>query len=361
MSDDKPEQSEKTEDPSQKRLEDAHKKGDVVKSQEVTTWFMILGSALIFAFVAPFTSAQIMTSLGDYLGRADLYEVGGPGFNQFVYGATISLLSALLIPMILLALCGIAGNMVQHRMVFSAENLKPKFSKVSPLAGTKRLFSSEALVNFGKGLFKLVVFSTIMVLVVWPDRDRLSTIMTADPIVTLELFQEIGIKIFIATLIAITIVALLDYIYMRHKWWQRQMMTVKEVRDEYKQMEGDPHVKGRIRQIRMERSRKRMMAAVPDATVVVTNPTHFAVALKYDKDMAAPQVLAKGVDAIALRIRGLAKDHDIPIVENPPLARALYAGAEVGETIPAEHFKAVAQIIGYVMRLKNRSGWRSGN
>ena len=162
MSDDKPEQSEKTEDPSQKRLEDAHKKGDVVKSQEVTTWFMILGSALIFAFVAPFTSGQIMTSLGDYLGRADLYEVGGPGFNQFVYGATISLLSALLVPMILLALCGIAGNMVQHRMVFSAENLKPKFSKVSPLAGAKRLFSTEALVNFGKGLFKLVVFSTII-------------------------------------------------------------------------------------------------------------------------------------------------------------------------------------------------------
>lgn len=360
MSDDKPEQSEKTEDPSQKRLEDAHKKGDVVKSQEVTTWFMVLGSALVFAFVAPMTGGSILDTLGSYLARADLYEVGGPGFNQFVFGATTQLLSALIIPMILLALCGIAGNMVQHRMVFTGETIKPKFSKVSPLSGFKRLFSTEALVNFAKGLFKLVVFSTIMVMVVWPDRDRLSTIMTADPIVTLELFQEIGIKIFIATLLAITIVALLDYLYMRHKWWQRQMMTVKEVRDEYKQMEGDPHLKGRLRQIRLERSRKRMMAAVPDATVVVTNPTHYAVALKYDREMAAPEVVAKGVDAVALRIRGLAKDHDIPIVENPPLARALYGGAEVGEQIPAEHFKAVAQIIGYVMRLKQRSGWKSG-
>ena len=360
MSDDRPEQSEKTEDPSQKRLEDAHKKGDVAKSQEVTTWFMILGSALVFAFVAPVTGNSILETLSQYLARADLIEAGGPGFNQFVYGATTSLLGALLIPMILLALCGVAGNMVQHRMVFTAETIKPKLSKISPLAGFKRLFSSEALVNFAKGLFKLVVFTAIMVMVVWPDRDRLTTIMTADPIAILELFQEVGIKIFIATLITITVVALLDYLYVRHKWWQRQMMTVKEVRDEYKQMEGDPHLKGRIRQIRLERSRKRMMAAVPEATVVVTNPTHYAVALKYDREMAAPLVVAKGADAIALRIRGIAQDNDVPIVENPPLARALHAGAEVGEQIPAEHFKAVAQIIGYVMRLKQRSGWRSG-
>lgn len=360
MSDDQPEQSEKTEDPSQKRLEDAHKKGDVAKSQEVTTWFMVLGSALVFAFVAPTTGSQIMVTLTEYLARADLYEVGGPGFNQFAYGATTSLLGALLIPMILLALCGVAGNLVQHRLVFTAETIKPKLNKVSPLAGFKRLFSGEALVNFVKGLLKLVGFSVIMVMVVWPDRDRLDTIMTADPIAILMLFQEVGIKIFIATLIAITLVAGLDYLYVRHKWWQRQMMTVKEVRDEYKQMEGDPQLKGRIRQLRLERSRKRMMAAVPDATVVVTNPTHFAVALKYDREMAAPLVLAKGVDSIALRIRGVAQDNDVPIVENPPLARALYAGAEVGEQIPAEHFKAVAQIIGYVMRLKQRSGWRSG-
>ncbi|HWJ88365.1 MAG TPA: flagellar biosynthesis protein FlhB [Pelagibacterium sp.] len=360
MSDDKPEQSEKTEDPSLKRLEDAHKKGDVVKSQEVTSWFMVLGSAMVFAFVAPMTGGSIMETLGEYMARADLYEVGGPGFNQFVYGAAVSLLGALLIPMILLALCGIAGNMVQHRMVFSAETLKPKLSKISPISGAKRLFSMEALVNFGKGLFKLTVFSTIMVMVVWPERDRLDTIVHGEPLMVLELFQEVGIKIFIATLIAITIVALLDYLYMRHKWWKRQMMTVKEVRDEYKQMEGDPHVKGRIRQIRLERSRKRMMAAVPDATVVITNPTHYAVALKYDNEMAAPQVVAKGVDAIALRIRGLARDHDVPIVENPPLARALHAGAEIGDQIPAEHFKAVAQVIGYVMRLKQRSSWKSG-
>ncbi|MCD7059990.1 flagellar biosynthesis protein FlhB [Pelagibacterium xiamenense] len=356
---DQPEQSEKTEDPSQKRIEDAHKKGDVVKSQEVTTWFMIMGSALVFAFVAPMTSQSVMESLGGIIAQADQFEVGGPAFGQVMQAITVAVLGALIIPMVLMALFGIAGNIVQHQMVFSTEPLKPKLSKVSPVSGAKRLFSTEALVNFAKGLFKLVVFSTVMFLVVWPHRDNLEAMTRADPVVILEFFQEIGIQLFIATLITITIVALLDYMYMRHKWWKRQMMTVKEVKDEYKQMEGDPHVKGRIRQVRLERSRKRMMAAVPDATVVVTNPTHFAVALKYDRAMPAPEVVAKGVDAIALRIRGLAKDHDIPIVENPPLARALYAGAEVGEQIPAEHFKAVAQIIGYVMRLKSRKGWRS--
>lgn len=358
---DQPEQSEKTEDPSQKRLEDAHKKGDVAKSQEVTTWFMILGSALVFAFIAPVTSASVMDSLRTVMARADLYEVGGDAFGQVVSAIGISIIGAMLLPMVLLAICGIAGNMVQHRMVFSVEPIKPKLSKISPISGFKRLFSTEALVNFSKGLFKLVVFSTVMFFVVWPERDRLDTILNSDPALILSLFQEVGIKLFIVTLITITIVALLDYMYVRHKWWKRQMMTVKEVKDEYKQMEGDPQIKGRIRQIRLERARKRMMAAVPDATVVVTNPTHYAVALKYDNQMSAPEVVAKGVDAVALRIRGIANDHDVPIVENPPLARALYAGAEVGEQIPAEHFKAVAQIIGYVMRLKGRSSWKSSH
>ena len=136
-------------------------------------------------------------------------------------------------------------------------------------------------------------------------------------------------------------------------------MTVQETRDEYKQMEGDPKIKGRIRAIRSERGRKRMMAQVPEATVVITNPTHYAVALKYDRDMAAPLCLAKGADAVALRIRELAREHNVPIVENPPLARALFASVDVDETIPAEHFKAVAQVIGFVMQLKRKSGWRA--
>lgn len=361
MSSEAPEQDSKTEDPSLKKLEDAHKKGDVAKSQEVTTWFMLLGSAVIFAMLSPWATGQLSSSLGLIIMNADQFDVAGAGFAQFFNGLALAMLGVMLAPLAVLYVCGILANLVQHRPVWSIEPITPKLSKISPLSGAKRLFSGEALVNFGKGLFKILVVGIVVVVVCWPERDRLDTMMTADPVLILLDFQEIGTKIFIATLAVVTAVAAADYFYVRQKWWKRQMMTVQETREEYKQMEGDPHVKGRIRQLRQERARKRMMAAVPDATVVITNPTHFAVALKYDKDMAAPRCVAKGADAVALRIRALAGEHDIPIVENPPLARALFASVEVDETIPAEHFKAVAEVIGFVLRLKQgRSGWRPG-
>jgi flagellar biosynthetic protein FlhB len=359
MSDEAPEQDSKTEDPSQKKLEDAHKKGDVAKSQEVTTWFMLLGSAIIFSMMAPWTSASLSSSLSLIIMNADQFDVEGAGFADFFNGLALTMLVTVLAPLGVLYVCGILANLVQHRPVWSFEPVTPKFSKLSPLAGAKRLFSSEALVNFGKGLFKIGVVGAVVVAVCWPERNRLDTMMTADPLLILLDFHEIGIKIFVATVAVVTAVAAADFFYTRQKWWKRQMMTVQETREEYKQQEGDPHVKGRIRQLRQERARRRMMAAVPDATVVITNPTHYAVALKYDKGMAAPKCVAKGADAVALRIRALATENEVPIVENPPLARALFAAVDIDETIPNEHFKAVAEVIGFVMRLKqSRAGWR---
>ena len=358
MSDEAPEQSSKTEDPSSKKLEDAHKKGDVAKSQEVTTWFMLAGSAAVFAMLAPSTSASLMGSLEILLTNADRYELGGPAFGSFFNGLALALVGTVLVPLLILSFCAVLANLVQHRFLFSTEPITPKLSKISPLAGFKRLFSGESLVNFLKGLAKLGVVGAVLISVVWPERDRLETMMTADPMMILGFFQDIGLKVFGATLAVVTVIAMADYIYVRQKWWKRQMMTLQETKDEYKQMEGDPHIKGRIRQLRQERSRKRMMAAVPNATVVVTNPTHFAVALKYDRSMRAPLCVAKGADAVALRIRALAGEHSVPIVENPPLARALFASVEVDEPIPAEHFKAVAEVIGFVMRLRPTTGWR---
>jgi len=356
---DETDKSEKTEEPSDKKLEDAHKKGDVVKSQEVTTWFMILGSAVIFALMAPSTSSNMMDSLRTILSNADQFDIGGPGFLPIMRGLTWTILASALVPLGFLGITAVAANLVQHRPVLSVDPIKPKWSKISPAAGFKRLFSTESLMNFAKGLLKLTIVGLVMFLVLWPESDRLDVMMTADPFLILLTFQQLGIKIFVATLAIITVIALADYLYQRHKWWEKQKMTIKEVRDEYKQMEGDPQVKSRLRQIRQERSQKRMMAAVPEATVVITNPTHFAVALKYDDTTHAPICLAKGADAVALRIRTMAKENDIPIIENPPLARALYASVELDETIPTEHFKAVAQVIGYVMRLKKEAAWRS--
>ena len=360
MSDDAPEQSSKTEDPSHKKLEDAHKKGDVAKSQEVVTWFMLLGSALVFATMAPGVATSLMESLKELIASADTYDLSGTGFATFATGMTYKIIVMVMAPLLILSACGIAANLIQHKPLLSAEPITPKFSKVSPFAGAKRLFSSESLVNFVKGLLKISIVGTVLFMAVWPERDRLDTMMTADPLIILADFQEIGVKIFTSTLIVVTLIALADYVYVRQKWWKKQMMTVQETRDEYKPQEGDPKVKGRIRQLRQDRSRKRMMAAVPDATVVITNPTHFAVALKYDRSMGAPKCVAKGADAIALRIREVAKENNVSIVENPPLARALYASVEIDQTIPTEHFKAVAEVIGFVMRLKNGAGWKAG-
>jgi flagellar biosynthetic protein FlhB len=360
MSDEAPEQDAKTEDPSQKKLEDAHKKGDVAKSQEVVTWFMLLGSAAIFAMMAPATAAGLAESLKVVMMNADQFELGGAGFGAFFNNLALALLGTVLIPLVVLSACAVLANLIQHRPLLSAEPITPKLSKISPLAGAKRLFSTESLVNFGKGLLKISIVGTVVIMVVWPERDRLDTMMTADPLMILADFQEIGIRIFMAVLAIVTIIAFADYLYVRQKWWKKLMMTVQETRDEYKQMEGDPHIKGKLRQLRQERSRKRMMQAVPDATVVITNPTHFAVALKYDKDMRAPKCVAKGADAVAFRIRELAREHDVPIVENPPLARALFAAVDVDESIPTEHFKAVAQVIGFVMRMRDgKRAWRA--
>ncbi len=359
MSDEAPEQSSKTEDPSQKKLEDAHKRGDVAKSQEVTTWFTLAGSGLMFVTLAPATAGVLATNLKGLIANADMYEVGSNAFGSIMWQLIGAILLVAVVPMLVVTAFATAGNLIQHRPLLSVDPIKPKFSKVSPLAGAKRLFSAEAMVNFVKGLIKLSVVSGVLWFVLAPEMDQMEVLITADVAVILQDFVDLGVKVFAAVIAVVTIMAIGDYVYQRNRWWEKQKMTLQEVRDEYKQMEGDPKVKGRIRALRQERGRKRMMAAVPQATVVITNPTHFAVALKYDKSMAAPLCVAKGADAVAFRIRELAKDNDVPIVENPPLARALFASVDVDQTVPAEHFKAVAQVIGFVMRINQKPSWKA--
>jgi flagellar biosynthetic protein FlhB len=358
VSDDAPEQEQKTEDPSEKRLRDAHERGDVVKSQEVSTWFVLSGSALVFAMLAVPTSQGLLEAFRGLLSNADRYQVGSAALTEFWVKLAGSILLIALVPSVVLTVFAVAGNLIQHRPLISADPIKPKFSKINPLEGAKRLFSREALVNFVKGLLKIAVVSGALWFVLSPQIDSFEAMVGLEPASILGAFLDLSIKIFTGVLSIVTLIAIIDYVYQRNRWWTRLKMTLQEVKDEYKQQEGDPHVKGRIRAIRMERAKKRMMQNVPQATVVVTNPTHFAVALKYEKGMAAPKCVAKGTDAVALRIRAVAEDNKVPIVENPPLARALYKAVEIDETIPNEHFKAVAEVIGYVMRLKQRSGWR---
>jgi flagellar biosynthetic protein FlhB len=275
------------------------------------------------------TSASLVESLKILLENAEKFEVGSQALATFWSNLAGSILLVAILPSIVLAAFGITANLIQHRPLLSLDPIKPKFSKINPIEGAKRLFSSEALVNFVKGLIKLAVVSAVLWFVLAPEIDSLENMVNLEPGMILKDFMDLSLKIFGAVLAVVTVIAIADYLYQRNRWWNRLKMTVQETRDEFKQQEGDPKVKGRIRQVRMERSRKRMMAAVPQATVVITNPTHFAVALKYDKTMNAPQCVAKGADAVAFRIRELAKSNNVPIVENPPLARALFASVEV--------------------------------
>src|SRR3978361_203872 len=343
--------AEKTEDPTQKRLDDAHDRGDVAKSQEVNTWFLIAGATLVLSTFSG-SIAGIQTPLRNIIANSWMISADGPGLLALARNLEYAVIAALGVPLLLLVLAAIAGNMVQHRLVWSAESLKPKFSKISPMAGAKRIFGKQAAANFAKGIFKVVALGAVMTAVLWPERHRLESMIHFDPASIMGVTTSLTLQLMGAVVAMLAVVAIADYFFQYRQWFERQKMSLREMKEEFKQSEGDPHIKGRIRQLRHARMKKRMMAAVPKASVIITNPTHYAVALSYERGMSAPVCVAKGVDTLALKIREIASEHDIPIIENVPLARALHATVEIDQEIPVEHYHAVAEIIGYVMGLK---------
>src|SRR4051812_24899417 len=342
----------KTEDPTQKRLDDAHAKGDVAKSQEVNTWFVIAGATLVLSTFSGSIGGGILMPLRNLIANSWMIRTDGPGLLALALSLEYALIAAIGVPLLMLALAAIAGNMIQHRLVWSAESLTPKFSKISPGAGAKRIFGKQAAANFVKGIFKLVALGAVMTAILWPERHRLEAMVRFDPAAIFGVTTTLTLQLMGAVVAMLAVVAIADYFFQYRQWFERQKMSLQEMKEEFKQSEGDPHIKARIRQLRHARMKKRMMAAVPKASVIITNPTHYAVALSYERGMSAPVCVAKGVDLIALKIREVAKAHDIPIVENVPLARALHATVEIDDEIPVEHYHAVAEIIGYVMGLK---------
>jgi len=352
------ESDDKTEDPTQKRLDDAHAKGDVAKSQEVNTWFVIAGATLVLSTFSGSVGGGILMPLRNLIASSGTLRTDGTALLQLGNTLGIAILAAIGVPLLMLMIAAIAGNMIQHRLVWSAESLSPKFSKVSPGAGFKRVFGKQALANFLKGIFKLIALGAVMMAVLWPERHRLESFLAFDPSAILGVTTNLTLHLMGAVVAMLAAVAIADYFFQYRQWFQRQKMSLQEIKDEFKQSDGDPHIKAKIRQLRHQRMKKRMMAAVPKASVIITNPTHYSIALSYDRGMSAPVCVAKGVDNIAFKIREIAKKHDIPIVENVPLARALYATVDVDDEIPVEHYHAVAEIIGYVMGLKRGMGGR---
>ena len=344
--------SDKTEDPTQKRLDDAHEKGDVAKSQEVNTWFVLAGATLVLSSFSGSIGSGIMMPLRNLVANSWMIRTDGAGLMALSQNLGYALIAVLGVPFLMFALAAIAGNMIQHRMVWSAELMTPKFSKISPGAGFKRIFGKQGAANFLKGLFKVIALAVVMTAVLWPERYRLELMVRFDVSSIMGVTVSLTLQLMGAVVAMLAIVAIADFFFQYRTWFERQKMSLQDMKMEYKQSEGDPHIKGKLRQLRQQRMKKRMMAAVPQASVIITNPTHYAVALRYERGMPAPICVAKGIDTLALKIREIAGKHDIPIVENVPLARALHATVEVDDEIPVEHYHAVAEIIGYVMGLK---------
>ncbi|SHN82955.1 flagellar biosynthesis protein FlhB [Bradyrhizobium erythrophlei] len=348
---------ERSEDPTQKRLDDALERGDVAKSQEVNTWFMIAGATLVLSTFAG-SIGGIQTPLKNVIANSWMLRTDGPALLQLAQHLEYAVFAAIGVPLLMLVIAAIAGNMLQHRLVWSGESLKPKLSKISPMEGAKRVFGKQAVANFAKGLFKVIALGAVMTAVLWPERHRLESMLRSDPMSLFGVIVGLTVHLMGAVVALLAVVAIADYFFQYRQWYERQKMSLREMKEEFKQSEGDPHIKGRIRQLRQARMKKRMMAAVPKASVIITNPTHYSIALSYERGMQAPVCVAKGVDLIALKIREIAGKHSIPIVENVPLARALYATVEIDEEIPVEHYHAVAEIIGYVMGLKRGASAR---
>jgi flagellar biosynthetic protein FlhB len=346
------EDSEKTEDPTQKRLDDALERGDVAKSQELNTWFVIAGGTLIMSTFSGSIGGGLELPLRNLIANSWMIHTDGPGLLLLARQLSFAVLGVIGVPLLMLTLAAIAGNVMQHRLVWSGEQLKPKFDKISPGAGAKRIFGKQAGANFLKGIFKVTALGAVMTAILWPERLRLESLVRFDPTALLGVSTAMTVHLMGAVVAMLAVVAIADYFFQYRQWFERQKMSLHEIKEEYKQSEGDPHIKGKIRQLRQQRMKKRMMAAVPKASVVITNPTHYSVALSYERGMSAPVCVAKGVDNIAFKIREVARAHDIPIVENVPLARSLYAAVEIDEEIPVEHYQAVAEIISYVMGLR---------
>jgi flagellar biosynthetic protein FlhB len=345
----------KTEAPTQRRLDEARRQGQVASSRELNHAFMFAAATLFAALLGPSLADELGRLLVGFIEAPHRIALADDDLQPVLAALLGGLGQSLLLPTLLFVAAALACGLIQNGLVISSTPLAPKWARISPVAGARRLLSAHSLVEFGKGLLKLVLIGGAGLAVLWPAAAELLGATALDGAGLAVLIQRHSLRLLAVAAAMAGLIALADVLYQRFEHRRQLRMTRQELRDEFKQTEGDPHIKGRLKSLRLARARQRMMAAVPKATVVITNPTHYAVALAYDAAASgAPRLVAKGVDALALRIRALASDHGVPVVENPPLARALHAAVELGAEIPPDHYRAVAEVIGYVMRLRRR-------
>ena len=346
MSDDQDKDS-KTEDPTEKKIRDAAEKGNTPFAREIPVFASAVAIYVYLVFFLPGGMSRMAESLKDLFEKPQAWNLVTTGdvialFRHLAWEAAALLMPAL----IMMMLFGLAASVFQNMPSPVLERVRPQMSRLSPIKGLGRLFGKPGLVEFGKSLIKVMVVSVVIVFVLWNDYFATLDAMFSEPATLFTMLAGGVNKVMIVILFATAVLGALDFAWSRHHWFSELRMTKQEVKEEIKQAQGDPIIRARLRSIQRDRARRRMISAVPRATLVIANPTHFAVALRYAREEGdAPVVVAKGQDLVALKIREIAEENNIPVFEDPPLARSMFAQVSVDSVIPPVFYKAVAELI----------------
>lgn len=345
------EQSSKTEEASPQKLEAAKRRGEIPKTPDLPAWASLTATAGVIAIAGGWMCYNMAAALTPFVAHPESFDLANGGAVRVMRQALSAATPVMAVVIGSAALAGAAGNLVQSGIMFTPSKLMPDASRLSPQKGFERVFGLDGLVQFVKSLLKIVLVCVIAWFILKPHAEEFQILPMLDVRAMLPLACDLLRALMFSVLAALGVTAMVDWFWQRLRFMQRMRMTKQEQKEDFRQNEGDPHVKARLRQIRAERGRRRMMQNVPKATVVVMNPTHYAVALRYDAgDTPAPLCVAKGVDSLALKIREVAEAHGVSVVEDAPLARALYATVEIDEVIPRQHYEAVAKVIGFVLQ-----------
>jgi flagellar biosynthetic protein FlhB len=345
---------EKTEEPTAKRKADARKKGQVGKSQEINAAFVLLAGFMVLKVLGGNAVAEIMNYSTYIYGNLNV-DINEESIMQMFIGMIILLAKTSIPLMVFIMIIGLAMNLAQVGLNFSTETISFDPNKLNPINGAKRMFSKRSLVELIKSLLKIIIIGYFIITYLKDEVFQIPKLIYMDIFAGLNKMSDTIFFLAFKIIGVFIIMAVLDFAYQKWQNLQDLKMSKQEVKEEFKQQEGDPKIKGKIRQKQRQMAMARMMQEVPQADVIVTNPTHFAVALKYQSGMSAPIVIAKGQDLVAQKIKEIARESKVPIVENKPLARALFAAVEIGAAIPQELYKAVAEVLAYVYRLKKKN------
>ncbi len=354
MAEERNESGSRTEEPTARRLAEARRQGDVPKSMEAPAFLALAATAMVLVGMGGAISRDIASKLQVFVERPDAFDMSSAGLVK-VLGMALQAAAPAGVVMLAAMVAAVAGNLVQTGLIWAPSKLTPDPGKISPMAGFARLFGPDGLVHFLKSVAKMLAVGCTAWMVLQPRAATLVMLGRLDPVAILPLAAQWLQALGVGVLIVFGVLALADFLWQRQRFTQKMRMSREELKEDTKESEGDPLVKAKLRQKRMAASKRRIIQSVPKATLVVMNPTHYAVALRYVRgETPAPVCVAKGIDALALKIKEVALAHDIAVIEDPPLARALYATMEIDETIPREHFEAVAKIVGMILGVSRR-------